>query len=99
MADKQDSDTPKADNNQADKSSAEKWEATLFIGGFVKQLWIYELLPELQIVAPSELKMEYRTEARKQELETLDVPKRWRFRLKWRNDKLKRAGYEFYSQE
>ena len=80
-------------------ATAKTWEATLTIGGFVKTFHLPDLLPEVQILAPTELLAEYRLQARKEELDTLDIPKRWRFRLKGHDNELRRCWYDFYSQE
>jgi hypothetical protein len=74
------------------------YKATLTIGRFEHTFDIPDLLPEIALVAPTEVKMEYRTEGRIKELETLDVPKQWRFRLKSHNDKERTAWYDFYEQ-
>ena len=74
------------------------YKASLTIGRFEHTFDIPDLRPDIVIIAPTEVKMEYRTEKRKAELENLDVPKRWYFRLKSYDDKEKTAWYDFYEQ-
>ncbi len=79
--------------------SNKDWAAEFTIGRFTWKTTIYELLPEVYLMAPTEAKPEYRTTKRKMELEDLDIPKRWSFRLKEHNDKNRTAWYDFYEQQ